>query len=510
MKPTIFSTLLCLGISAGLSTAKVDGAQSIGRRAGPNILIDPAAMPDLPTMGAAKAAASAVGLNLSDIQGDILIGMRKNKELFYFFSIANATDFKAKLRTDILPLVTSTTQLLSTAVQPTTALNIAFSQTGLTTLGITEDLGDPLFAQGQFQNAALLGDSNPATNWESQFAGTSIHGVILLASDTVDNVNASLASIQSALGSSITEVYSLQGAARPGAEQGHEHFGYLDGISNPAVQGFQTPLPGQAVVATGEILLNETGDSVTTRPAWAKDGSFLAFRQLQQLVPEFNKFLTDNPIRAPALTRQQGSDLLGARMIGRWKSGAPVFLSPLVDNPALGADPTRNNNFTYAAPGQNVSDPTDQEKCPFSAHIRKTRPRADLGLPESQSSNHHIVRGGIPYGPEVTTAEASSNTTQIDRGLAFVGYQSNIGKGFQFLQKTWANNPKFVHPDTGIDPIIGALAGAPRNVSGLDLTNALSTTTLTMGEMRTDFVVSRGGEYFFSPSLSAIANTLSV
>jgi deferrochelatase/peroxidase EfeB len=83
--------------------------------------------------------------------------------------------------------------------------------------------------------------------------------------------------------------------------------------------GFQTPLPGQAVVPTGEILVGETGDNVT-RPLWAKDGSFLVFRQLKQLVPEFDKFLTDNPIRIPALTPKQGSDLLGARMIGRWKS----------------------------------------------------------------------------------------------------------------------------------------------------------------------------------------------
>jgi deferrochelatase/peroxidase EfeB len=78
-------------------------------------------------------------------------------------------------------------------------------------------------------------------------------------------------------------------------------------------------MPGQAVVAAGSILVNETGDSVT-RPTWAKDGSFLVFRQLEQLVPEFNKFLTDNPIVEDGLTAQQGSDLLGARMVGRWKS----------------------------------------------------------------------------------------------------------------------------------------------------------------------------------------------
>jgi deferrochelatase/peroxidase EfeB len=98
-------------------------------------------------------------------------------------------------------------------------------------------------------------------------------------------------------------------------------FGFLDGISNPAITGFTAnPMPGQSVLNAGAILVGETGDTVTTRPAWAKDGSFLVFRQLEQLVPEFNKFLTDNPIVEDGLTAQQGSDLLGARMVGRWKS----------------------------------------------------------------------------------------------------------------------------------------------------------------------------------------------
>ncbi|KAJ7698687.1 hypothetical protein B0H17DRAFT_1050407 [Mycena rosella] len=419
MKLSIIPTLASLGLLANLiSGASVNNVRSLQPRRTASILIDPAALPDLPTIGAAKAAASVVGLNLSNIQGDILIGMKKNKELFYFFSIVNPTTFKQKLKSNILPLITTTTQLLNVSAQPTTALNIAFSQTGLLALGIKDSLGDTAFAGGQAADNGTLGD--PGTkNWVPQFVGTSIHGVILLASDSVDNINTQLKNVQAALGSSIKELYTLQAAARPGSEQGHEHFGFLDGISNPAVQGFQTPLPGQAVVPTGEIIVGENGDSVT-RPSWAKDGSFLVFRQLKQLVPEFNKFLTDNPIRAPGLTAQQGSDLLGARMIGRWKSGAPVFLAPFVDDPALGADPTRNNNFTYAGPGQKVASSTDQTKCPFSAHIRKTRPRADLGsLPESQLSNHHIVRGGTPYGPEVTSGEASSNKTSTERGLAF-------------------------------------------------------------------------------------------
>jgi deferrochelatase/peroxidase EfeB len=96
----------------------------------------------------------------------------------------------------------------------------------------------------------------------------------------------------------------------------------MDGIGQPAVAGFATPVPGQTVVDPGVILLGEPGDTVP-RPAWAKDGAFLAFRQLVQRVPEFDKFVADNPVVLPGLTPAQGSALLGARMFGRWKSVRP-------------------------------------------------------------------------------------------------------------------------------------------------------------------------------------------
>ncbi|KAJ7832287.1 fungal peroxidase [Mycena leptocephala] len=510
MKLTLNNFVPTVVLFAGLVSAlgsRHDSSSTLKHRREPlkprrvsSLLINPDAQPDLPTAQAATVAASAASLNLDDIQGDVLIGMKKNKELFYFFSIANATDFKEKLAADILPLITTTTQLLSVSTQPITALNIAFSQTGLTALSVTDSLGDSFFTGGQFKDLQNLGDPG-STNWVPEFAGTGIHGVLLFASDTDDNINTAVTSLESALGDSITKVYSLQAASRPDENAGHEHFGFLDGISNPAVDGFTAnPMPGQAPVAAGTILLGETGDS-GTRPAWAKDGSFLVFRQLKQLVPEFDKFLTDNPIVEDGLTPKQGSDLLGARMVGRWKSGAPVDLAPLFDDPALGADPTRNNDFTFQHADSVLA--TNQTRCPFSAHIRKTRPRADLGTPEDAA--HHIMRAGIPYGPEVSTDEAASNTTSTERGLAFVAYQSSIGAGFRFLQRTWADNANFVHSGVGVDPIIGALAGAQRVISGLDPTDFTKQTTLT-----TDFVVSRGGEYFFSPSLSAIASKLSV
>lgn len=61
-------------------------------------------------------------------------------------------------------------------------------------------------------------------------------------------------------------------------------------------------------------------DPIANRPAWTKDGSVMAFRKLQQLVPEFDRFLLDHPINLPGLTPEEASALCGAKMIGRWKS----------------------------------------------------------------------------------------------------------------------------------------------------------------------------------------------
>jgi Dyp-type peroxidase family len=282
-------------------------------------------------------------------------------------------------------------------------------------------------------------------------------------------------------------------------------FGYLDGIAQPGIAQFQTLLPGQQVVDPGVILVGEQGDPVP-RPTWAKDGSFLAFRQLQQLVPEFDGFVTANAPPVANLTTQESIDLLGARMVGRWKSGAPVDNFSLRDQPSIGKDAMQNNNFDFSHDGSDMT--SDQSHCPFAAHIRKTRPRKDLIAPANS-----IMRAGIPYGPEVSKKEATNGKSDPadsanERGLAFVSYQAQIGRGFQFLQHSWANNPNFIfgkNVSPGFDPIIGQNNGAARTMNGFNVNDASQNLNLPM-----NFVVSRGGEYFFSPSLSAIHDVLSV
>lgn len=79
---------------------------------------------------------------------------------------------------------------------------------------------------------------------------------------------------------------------------------------------------GQEVIDQGVILLGREGDAPdggTIRPSWALDGSFLAFRYLSQLVPEFDAF------KKRKATHEVSEELFGARLMGRWKSGKLAY-----------------------------------------------------------------------------------------------------------------------------------------------------------------------------------------
>lgn len=110
-------------------------------------------------------------------------------------------------------------------------------------------------------------------------------------------------------------------------------FGFEDGISQPAIAGVEiAPQPGQVQIPGGIVLLRREGDNDDSkapiaRPSWAVDGSFLCFRKLAQLVPEFDEFLTQNalPSNDPSLPADHGKQLLGARLVGRWKSGKNLW-----------------------------------------------------------------------------------------------------------------------------------------------------------------------------------------
>ena len=112
------------------------------------------------------------------------VGMKKKLELFLFFGINNAISFKNKVRSNVVPRITSTTDLL-TSPQPQVMLNIAFSRTGLNALGQATSFQEPAFDGGMFTDVGDLGVANVATNWISAFQGTNIHGVFLIASVSI-------------------------------------------------------------------------------------------------------------------------------------------------------------------------------------------------------------------------------------------------------------------------------------------------------------------------------------
>ncbi|KAJ8108503.1 dyp-type peroxidase [Nemania bipapillata] len=403
-------------------------------------------------------------LDLNNVQGDILEGLGKKNENFFFFRIiaGQASSFRDHLRS-IIPLITTTTeakafhQTISDGKKEAnkngkpfplienSAVNIAFSQKGLQALGITDDIGDVGFKDGMLNDASVTNaDGSPGlgddlTDWDAKFK-TDIHGVIAVCANSKLVLQVTLEKIKGIFqvgrkGATLEEVILLAGHTRPGAEDGHEHFGFNDGLSQPAVKDVDAGVisePGVSPVRQGIILLGREGDSVA-RPSWALDGSFLVFRYLKQLVPEFDAFLQANALKdvpfPPAPGDPTGAELLGARMMGRWKSGAPIDLTPLRDDPAL----AHSQDFRF--------DPNSQERCPFAAHIRKTNPRADLDFVGPNATEiRRIIRRGIAFGPEVTQQEKkemrSSSDEKLERGLLFVCYQANLSQGFQFMQKS--------------------------------------------------------------------------
>jgi Dyp-type peroxidase family len=477
-------------------------------------------------------------LDLDAIQGDVLLGLQKNAELFLFFAIADAARFKAVARQYIVGQLTSARSVEmrerivaerrragEPARESWLGINLAFTATGLTRLlGARRPRFDPAFERGADhpQTIALLHDP-PPSSWVRGFDPCRIDGVFLVTGPNPAFVTFHGETLCRRLDGAIAPVYSEIGTVRPGRWRGREHFGFADGISQPGIRGVtrlsrphtapDQGLPGQALVWPGEFVLGYPTQDPTdaTKPGpiaplpapWARDGSYMVFRRLEQRVPEFRDF-----VAARAARFGISAELLAARMVGRWKSGAPLELAPIEDNARFAADPKRNNDFGYAV------DPF-QRACPYAAHIRKTNPRDDVPGESAAVLTHRIIRAGIPFGPEVTPGEAK---TMHSRGLLFVCYQASIGRQFEFLQARWSSNPDFpagkTRPDSGLpvtpgyDPIIGQAPGQGPRAMDEPVPNYPSGNRRSALDMPRQFVIPTAAAYFFVPSIAALRTVL--
>jgi Dyp-type peroxidase family len=386
--------------------------------------------------------------------------------------------------------VASAADLVSPARDTWVSASISFQ--GLKALGVPQDSLDsfPLqFQQGMAARAKVLkdqGESSPE-NWEKPLGLPEVHVVVTALSPDAEHLQSALERAQKAYRalSGITAIWRQDCHVLPDEK---EPFGFKDGMSHPAIEG--SGIPGsnshERPLKAGEFVLGYP-DEISESPqipqpeALGRNGSYVVFRKLHQRVAAFRQYLKANSADV------QAEELLAAKMMGRWRSGAPLALCPMHDNPELGVDSGRNNDFLFKA------DDAIGYKTPLGSHIRRLNPRdADVaGL----VSIHRMIRRGTAYGPPLPPDVLEDDG--VDRGLMFAFVGANIGRQFEFVQSEWINDSAFFGGTSGVDPISGAGDGT----GALDVPRRPIRMRL-QGLPR--FVVTRGGEYCFMPSLRAL------
>jgi len=373
-------------------------------------------------------------------------------------------------------------------------MTVAFTYPGLKALGVPQSSLDsfaPEFREGMAARATHLGDVGESSpeHWEKPLGTAEVHvAIAVLAPDL-----ARLEAVAERARRAHQELDGITVVWRQDCYQlptGRTSFGFKDGIGQPAVEGSGRPPsnPHDRPLKAGEIILgypDETGE-LPPMPApdiLGRNGTYVIFRKLHTKVAAYRQYL-----RAKAADREEEA-LLGAKMVGRWQGGAPLALSPERDDPELGSDPRRNNDFLYG------DDPRGF-KCPVGAHARRANPRDALESDGSVDVRlHRMIRRSTSYGPALPDGVLEDDGA--DRGIIFVCVGAHIKRQFEFVKTQWLNDGIFIGAPSEADPLVGSGDG---------------TTSFTIPQRPIrrrlqdlpPFVTTRGGEYCFAPSLSAM------
>lgn len=446
--------------------------------------------------------------NLRDIQDNVVtpILMRYGRHVFVKFT--DGTKARLWLR-NMLKHVNARRQH-----DTQFTVNIGFTFEGLKAIGLSErslSSFPQAFQAGMRARAQDVGDVGPHApeHWEGGLGGPAIHAMALVRTDSEESREEATEVLRAEMEATggveirfIQDTMALAHANGIGSEG--EHFGFADPVSQPPIEGADTPIyPGDGVpnpdgtwraLKPGEFVLgyeDEAGPQGTQGPEPFElrlNGTYIVFRKLYQDVAAFRRYLARAAKSLYGSDDQYHQDLVAAKMMGRWRSGCPLDLSPEKDNQAIAADLERRNNFTYAGDDQGL-------RCPLGSHVRRVNPRETPLKRATTVRRHRLLRRGVEYGPHLK--DGALEDDGVDRGIINIFIQADIERQFEFVQREWMNGGEFIGLDPNEhDPIAGVGGeGSQLSVPGAKRPFLFDLPT---------FVRVKGGEYLFIPGLNAL------
>ena len=447
--------------------------------------------------------------NIQDIQDNVVapILMRYGRHIFFKFT--DGQKARAWLR-HMFDRVNARQEEHGTRF----SINIGFTYEGLTALGLSPrslDSFPEAFRAGMQARAGEVGDVGPHApeHWEAGLGGPDIHAMAWVRTDSDEGRDVASQVIRDEMeatgGIEIRFVQDTKALAHEnGIGSEGEHFGFADPISQPPIDGADVPwYPGDGVqesdghwrpLKPGEFVLgyeDELGPDGTQAPEPFElrvNGTYMVFRKLYQDVAVFRRYLATAAKSLYGSDDQYHQDLVAAKMMGRWRSGCPLDLSPDKDDLAIAADPERRNNFTYADDEQGL-------RCPLGAHLRRTNPRATPLKRATAVRRRRLLRRGVEYGPHLQDGVMEDDG--VDRGLINLFIQADIERQFEFVQREWMNGGVFIGLDQNEQDPINGIGGEGSQMSVPGAKRPFLFVLPT-------FVTVKAGEYLFVPGLNAL------
>jgi Dyp-type peroxidase family len=436
-------------------------------------------------------------LDLANVQGFVVRGYRLPFASYLLTHVRDA----ARARRWIGAVLEEVLTAAPWSVKPEAGVNVGISYAGLQALGLPGPTlaGFPQdFRDGMAARAAVLGDTGESApeRWDPGFLDPGVHVLVMISANGEDALRRHDARVRAAAEAGGLEVVADQvGAALPG---GREHFGFADGFAQPAIAGAGVPATpgagapdkdgGWRAIAAGEFILgypDEQG-ALPAAPApdqFAVNGSYLVYRKLHQDVAAFRRQLAESARRYPG-----GEELLAAKVVGRWRDGTPLAISPHRPDPAIVADANRNNAFSYA-------DDPGGLRCPAGSHVRRVNPRESMPFHGALVNRHRMIRRGIPYGPPLADGAEDDGA---DRGVVFMCLQASIARQFEFVQSQWLGDGNALRLGDDQDVIAG-----PQDHDGTRKMTIPGSPPHFLGPL-SRVVTVRGGEYFFCPGVNGL------